>query len=178
MRLAFIKIMMNPGNLLLLDEPTTHLDIDSKEILLRALKNIEATIVFVSHDSHFINELATSVVYFRGRGDIINYPGTYKEYLDYYGHDIIAMEKEEEKEEDKKVVEKVSSKGKNDYKQQKKIRNKLNKLKKECEELESAIDKAEAEKSQQTKNSSLPALMKEWESKKLELETLLEEAGE
>ena len=139
-RLAFIKMIMNPGNLLLLDEPTTHLDIDSKEILLRTLQNIDATIIFVSHDSHFINSLATSVVYFRGKCDIMNFPGTYQEYLDRYGHDIIEDESAEAKNDQ------AVSKGKSDFTQQKELRNRVNRLKKDIDGVQSLINSKEEEK--------------------------------
>ena len=140
-RLAFIRMILSPGNLLLLDEPTTHLDIDSKEVLLRTLQEIDATIVFVSHDSHFINALATSVVYFRGRCDMVNFPGTYQEYLNMYGHDIIFDEAE-----DRRPVEGPVSKGKVDHALRKELRNKLNKLKKDIESTQKEIAKREEEK--------------------------------
>ncbi|HNT27485.1 MAG TPA: ABC-F family ATP-binding cassette domain-containing protein, partial [bacterium] len=140
-RLAFIRMILSPGNLLLLDEPTTHLDIDSKEVLLRTLQDIDATIVFVSHDSHFINSLATSVVYFRGRCDMVNFPGTYQEYLNMYGHDIIFDEAE-----DRRPVEGPVSKGKVDHALRKELRNKLNKLKKDIESTQKEIAKREEEK--------------------------------
>jgi len=183
-RLAFIKMIMNPGNLLLLDEPTTHLDIDSKEILLKTLQNIDATIVFVSHDSYFINSLATSVVYFRGKCDIINFPGTYNEYLDRYGHDIIDEEKAKSGGTDAPL-----SKGKMDFAQQKEIRNKINRLKKEIENTQKEISDLEKEKnslSNQLNSSSgnqpeiskkiteidskLLKLMEQWEEKTEEME--------
>ncbi len=189
-RLAFIKMVMNPGNLLLLDEPTTHLDIDSKEILLKALKDIDATIVFVSHDTHFINSLATTVVYFRGKCDVVNFPGTYIEYQNMYGHDIIAMEKEIPK----KIVEEAAPKGKNDYAQRKELRNKLNKLKKEISSLELLISKEEDEKSLLGEkinhgtgdvnahrkavariDQTLATLLKDWETKTAEVEKLTAE---
>ena len=185
-RLAFIKMIMNPGNLLLLDEPTTHLDIDSKEIFLKTLQNIDATIIFVSHDSHFINSLATSVVYFRGKCDIVNFPGTYQEYLDRYGHDII--------DDDKngiKSAETPASKGKTDFAQQKEIRNKINRLKKEIETVQTTINKKEEEKrslseklssgtGDQTQSGKkiseldkeLLALMEKWDELSNELENL------
>ncbi|MDX9809297.1 MAG: ABC-F family ATP-binding cassette domain-containing protein, partial [Sphaerochaetaceae bacterium] len=62
-RLALLKILLQPANLLILDEPTNHLDINAKKMLLDALKSYDGTVVFVSHDSHFIKHLATRILY-------------------------------------------------------------------------------------------------------------------
>jgi ATP-binding cassette subfamily F protein 3 len=61
-RVVLARIVANPSNVLILDEPTNHLDIRSREVLLEALKRFEGTIIFVSHDRHFLRELATKVV--------------------------------------------------------------------------------------------------------------------
>ena len=190
-RLAFIKFIMTPGNLLLLDEPTTHLDIDSKEILLNTLKSIPATIIFVSHDSHFINSLATSVVYFKKRGEIVNFEGTYEEYLQMYGHEIITDESEA-KPVKTSTEPAEDTKGKLDFAQQKELRNRLNKLKKEIDSLQDKIDTLENEKKDICDKLSTSAfdaalasrlnkieeelleLMEKWEKKSIELEKMTE----
>ncbi len=62
-RLALLKILLHPANLLILDEPTNHLDINAKDMLLQALKAYDGTMVFVSHDSYFIERIATKILY-------------------------------------------------------------------------------------------------------------------
>ncbi|MCI0615304.1 ABC transporter ATP-binding protein, partial [bacterium] len=65
---------------LLLDEPTNHLDMQSKEILLRALQEYEGTILFISHDRYFMDQLSHKVLELKG-GKLTEYLGTYSEYL-------------------------------------------------------------------------------------------------
>ena len=79
-RLALAKLLLRPANLLLLDEPTNHLDLQSKEVLLDALKKYKGTIVFVSHDRYFVDALATRVIAV-GAGTIDSYPGNYADFL-------------------------------------------------------------------------------------------------
>jgi ATP-binding cassette subfamily F protein 3 len=79
-RLALAKMLLRPSNLLLMDEPTNHLDLNSKEVLLDALKSFDGTVVFVSHDRYFVNALATRVVEVEG-GAVENYFGDYEYYL-------------------------------------------------------------------------------------------------
>ena len=61
-RLALVKLLLDPPNLLLMDEPTTHLDLASVDALIEALKQYQGTLVFISHDVHFIRALSTHVV--------------------------------------------------------------------------------------------------------------------
>jgi ATP-binding cassette subfamily F protein 3 len=79
-RLALAKMLLRPSNLLLMDEPTNHLDLFSKEVLLGALASFSGTVVFVSHDRHFIDGLATRVVEVGG-GTIHSFMGDYEYYL-------------------------------------------------------------------------------------------------
>ena len=80
-RLALVKLLLDPPNLLLMDEPTTHLDLASVEALLFALDQFQGTLVFISHDVYFIRELANHVVHVKD-GWLTHYTGGYQYYLD------------------------------------------------------------------------------------------------
>ena len=80
-RLALVKLLLDPPNLLLMDEPTTHLDLSSVDALLYALDQFEGTLVFISHDVYFIQVLANHVVHVNA-GQLTHYPGGYQYYLD------------------------------------------------------------------------------------------------
>ena len=79
-RLVLATLLGQPINFLILDEPTNHLDIQSREILLHALKDFTGTIVLVSHDRHFLRCLVNQVVEI-DRGKMTAYKGDYEYYL-------------------------------------------------------------------------------------------------
>ena len=85
-RLNLIKLLVDPPNLLLMDEPTTHLDIITVESLILALEKFAGTLVFISHDVHFIRKLATKVLHINS-GVVKAYPGGYDYYLEKVGAD-------------------------------------------------------------------------------------------
>jgi len=80
-RLVLVKLLLNPPNFLLLDEPTTHLDMASIEALIQALAQYQGTLLFISHDVYFIKSIATSVLHVRD-GVLMFYPGNYDYYLE------------------------------------------------------------------------------------------------
>jgi ATP-binding cassette subfamily F protein 3 len=80
-RLILAKLLINPPNFLLLDEPTTHLDVDAVEALIKALNDYEGTIVFISHDIHFVRSLANGVYEVKD-GQVRKYPGRFDYYLE------------------------------------------------------------------------------------------------
>lgn len=80
-RLALVKLLLDPPNLLLMDEPTTHLDMPSIDALIGAMEQYEGTLVFISHDVHFIRSLATSTLHISA-GVPVFYPGGYDYYLE------------------------------------------------------------------------------------------------
>ena len=83
-RLSLVKFLVNPPNLLLMDEPTTHLDLMSVEALSQALKRYEGTLVFISHDVHFIRALAEKTLHIN-HGTLTPYAGGYDYYLEKSG---------------------------------------------------------------------------------------------
>jgi ATP-binding cassette subfamily F protein 3 len=86
-RLALVRLLLDPPNLLLMDEPTTHLDVGSIDALIGALRQYHGTLIFISHDVHFIRAIATSVLHVTAgateTGSCLTfYPGDYDYYLD------------------------------------------------------------------------------------------------
>src|ERR1700736_3180766 len=92
-RLALVRLLLDPPNLLLMDEPTTHLDVGSSDALIGALKQYHGTLIFISHDVHFIRAVATSVLHVAAASvqtaspatigsRLTIYPGDYEYYID------------------------------------------------------------------------------------------------
>src|SRR5438046_4127065 len=79
-RYALLRMLLHPANFLLLADPTNHLDLRAKDVLLNALVEYTGTVVFVSHDRYFIDRLATRV-FEVGGGKVDVYPGNYEDYL-------------------------------------------------------------------------------------------------
>ena len=144
-RLILAKLLINPPNFLLLDEPTTHLDVDAVDALVRALNNYEGTIVFISHDIYFVSSVANNVFEVKG-GRIRKFPGAFDYYLEKRDT-LIDAEVEKPKVQAHKPIDEVKEKAKDQERlrktEEKKrktnnavIRDKINKLLKEKEELE------------------------------------------
>jgi ATPase subunit of ABC transporter with duplicated ATPase domains len=79
-RLVLALMLYEPPNFLVLDEPTNHLDLGTKEMLIHALKPFEGTLLFVSHDRHFLAELSNRVLELTDEGPVV-YGGGYTEYV-------------------------------------------------------------------------------------------------
>ena len=79
-RYALARMLLAPSNFLLLDEPTNHLDMRAKDVLLEALSKYNGTVVFVSHDRYFIDNLATRIFEIED-GHVHVFPGNYEDYL-------------------------------------------------------------------------------------------------
>ncbi|HXT85431.1 MAG TPA: ABC-F family ATP-binding cassette domain-containing protein [Verrucomicrobiae bacterium] len=78
-RYALARLLLHPSNFLMLDEPTNHLDMRAKDVLLDSLKEFSGTVVFVSHDRYFLDNLATRV-FEVADGKVTVYPGNYEDY--------------------------------------------------------------------------------------------------
>ena len=136
-RLQLLKILLHPSNLLLLDEPTNHLDINAKEMLLEAIKSYGGTVIFVSHDRHFIKNLATRILYLSEDGPEF-FDGDY-EYFEY---------KIAEKEARFQVKsEKPQEKSRNalSHEEAKQRRNRMRSLEREVEKLSAELDMLNSE---------------------------------
>ncbi|MEG1788665.1 MAG: ABC-F family ATP-binding cassette domain-containing protein [Kiritimatiellia bacterium] len=189
-RLAFIRLFLNPPNFLLLDEPTTHLDLEGRKALQDAVKNYNGTVILVSHDIEFVRGTAENILEVSRRG-IRRFPGGF----DYYQEKIAD---EAHPEEVKKVENpnKLSSKElRRQRAQERQARSPdVKRLKRQVATAEAAIAKLEVEQTAVTEQLGDPALTSqqlaeaskrlraiqfdlgklslEWESAAAELETL------
>ncbi|MBT3339486.1 MAG: ABC-F family ATP-binding cassette domain-containing protein [Planctomycetes bacterium] len=84
-RLVLARMLYKPPNLLVLDEPTNHLDVESRQALIDALKSYDGTILFVSHDRHFLDAVATHVIELQ-QGEAEVFHGGYHAYVERSGH--------------------------------------------------------------------------------------------
>lgn len=128
-RVAMVKVLLQHANFLLLDEPTNHLDIQSKEVLLNALRQFKGTMLFVSHDRDFLDKLATRIVELTPDG-ATSYPGNYESYL-YHKAKSDKQEAQKPDAQTKRV--------KKSNKEQYEIRRKINKLEGKIDRLEKKI---------------------------------------
>ena len=99
-RLLLAKILSRPGNLLILDEPTNDLDVETLELLEETLSNYQGTLILVSHDREFVDNVVTSSCFFEGAGQIQHFVGGYQEIQNWY--------KEQQKRQKSAVVKETS----------------------------------------------------------------------
>ncbi len=144
-RLIFARLTIQKPNVLILDEPTNHLDIEAITALIAALKAYPGTLIFVSHDRWFVNELATRVLELRADG-YDDYPGTYAEYLQRDGHDHLdaATALKASREERHLRREHGKSKSQDDWEAQKQRRKRHRQLLARRDKLTESIDRAES----------------------------------
>ena len=171
-RLALLQLLLRPVNLLILDEPTNHLDLHSKDVLLNALKDFGGTVVFVSHDRGFIEDLATRVIELRPPledgteagwlGRARNFPGSYSYYLERLESEnqgaVTVQENVQEKNRQSATAKSGTEEktGALRYEEQKRLKNERRKLEREEERLMTEIAQAEEEKEKLKEELSLP----------------------
>lgn len=80
-RMLFGKLMLLQANVLIMDEPTNHMDMESIESLNTALEKYDGTLVFVSHDREFVSSLANKIIELKPDGSYVLYEGSYDDYL-------------------------------------------------------------------------------------------------
>jgi ATPase subunit of ABC transporter with duplicated ATPase domains len=87
-RMIYGKLMLTRPNVLLMDEPTNHMDMETIESLQIGLEKYPGTLLFISHDREFVSNLATRIIELRPGGGIADFRGTYDEYLRAQGIEV------------------------------------------------------------------------------------------
>ena len=169
-RVALLKLLLRPVNFLILDEPTNHLDMHSKDVLLDALKDFGGTVIFVSHDRGFIENLSTRVLELKP-GQFRLFPGDYKYYMErlereangeFSQNDELKSAAQPEKNSQKE--EKTETK--RSWEEQKKIESERRRAEKNVKNLEEQILKLEEEKSSQEAQMARPEVYSNGEKAK------------
>ena len=155
-RVALLTLLLRANNLLILDEPTNHLDMHSKDVLLDALKSFGGTVIFVSHDRGFIEELATKVLELKD-GQYREFPGNYEYYLERVeaeqngtvGHFSFTSGKTNNIPNDdalKENAENIKSAGKLSWEENKRLQAEKRRAEKEVARIEEEISSCEKQK--------------------------------
>ncbi len=135
-RLTLTVLALEHDNFLIMDEPTNHLDIEAKEVLEQALSKFDGTLLFVSHDRYFINQLANKIISVRA-GHAKLYEGNYEYYLEEKNKPVNQIPEQAAKTETKFSENKLS------YQEQKKLDSQKRKLQRKVDDLEAKIDELE-----------------------------------
>ena len=141
-RLAMARMMLEPHNLLVLDEPTNHMDMRSKDILKSAIQKFDGTVVIVSHDREFLDGMVDKVYEFRD-GGVREYLGGIYYFLEK--RKLESLQELERKAVVTPTAEREASSGKLSYEQKKEQEKLLRKLRKAVEEIERELASVEAE---------------------------------
>ena len=199
-RLAFLRLFLAAPNLLLLDEPTTHLDLDGRKLLQDALKKYTGTILLVSHDIDFVREVATSILEITPAG-VRQFPGGYDYYCEktaarqaspasvHSGKNEIkenAPDDNQEKMTSKELRRQRAAEREKIAPQVKALKKKIEQAEKKMEELQAALDEAskelfnplpttdfaEVNRKVRTLQFEIDRYSTQWEEASLELEEL------
>ena len=182
-RLGMAKLMLQPYNLLALDEPTNHMDIRSKDVLKQALKNFDGTLVVVSHDRDFLDGLVDKMYEFRD-GKVKEPLGGIQDFLDERKIETL-QELERRFKDESKPAEPEISVGKQKYeakrvesKEERKLRNRISFLEKEISKLEDEMKKVESVLSSPGKDDDVMELTRQYLEYKRDLDAKTEEWAE
>ncbi len=184
-RLGMAKLMLQPYNLLALDEPTNHMDIRSKDVLKQALKNFDGTLVVVSHDRDFLDGLVDKMYEFRD-GKVKEHLGGIQDFLDERRiENLQELERRFYKEEPAKPAEPAISAGKQEFmakkivsKEERKVRNRIAFLEKEIASAEAKMKKIETVLSNPGENDDVMELTRTYLEHKRDLDAWTEEWAE
>lgn len=153
-RLTLTVLSMEHNNFLLMDEPTNHLDLDAKEVLEKALADYDGTLLFVSHDRYFINELANKIVVAKD-GQAKIYEGNYTYYLNEKTKEEAAAQETAAQET---PVVKAVSESKFSYQEQKKRDSEKRKLERQVAQAEKDLEELEAKEKEIQEAMADPAI--------------------
>lgn len=153
-RLTLTVLSMEHNNFLLMDEPTNHLDLDAKEVLEKALADYDGTLLFVSHDRYFINELANKIVVAKD-GQAKIYEGNYTYYLNEKAKEEAAAQETAAQEA---PVVKAVSESKFSYQEQKKRDSEKRKLERQVAQAEKDLEELEAKEQEIQEAMADPAI--------------------
>ena len=142
-RLTLTVLSLEHNNFLLMDEPTNHLDLEAKEVLEKALQDFDGTLLFVSHDRYFINQLANKIVEIKD-GTAQVYEGDYNYYLNEKTKQN-AVSASTSANEDTTVIDPEKNKNKLSYQEQKLRDSQKRKLQRAVENSENKIEELEKE---------------------------------
>ena len=151
-RVILAKLLINPPNFILLDEPTTHLDIDGVEALIKAFKNYEGTLCFISHDLFFIKEVANYIIEIEN-GELKTYSGGLDYFLDKKReteetekqHNLKSKRKTKNKKTSKSKKQEMNAATQEIHRRHKEALARLKEITKEIKLLESEKDELETE---------------------------------
>ncbi len=184
-RLAMAKLMLKPYNLLVLDEPTNHMDIRSKDILKQALKDYDGSLILVSHDRDFLDGLIDKIYEFRD-GKVKEHLGGVQEFLERRklenlkeleraNESLTKPKIDQEQEERKARAQEEYQTQKYISKEERRIKNKISSLERKIAKLEEKMTEIEAKLASPSKNDDIIALSTSYSELKKEIEVKMEE---
>lgn len=154
-RLELTKLSFKPINFLILDEPTNHLDIDSREVLENAINEFPGTVLFISHDRYFINQVATDVLDMSATG-IKHYEGDYDDYLEAVNKELASTAGQEQ--QDSSTAKPKKSSAQQSYQQSKETQRARRKLQRQVDKLENQMASLEEQEQALQEQMSQPEI--------------------